>query len=330
MKDILETGGNLTELEQFAKTWFEENNVPIPEGAKAWSKARVKLGEIPPGTTTGTLTRNGINVSDFIAKITSTTSKKIEYAPISQDNIYDTLGLVWLGYTWVNKHKKVTTKCSKCNIEEVLDYGTLQRMKASGTRFCRYCRNAGGKLKLLDRYNVFSGFEPIGRSEDGRVLYKCLKCSSNIERTLAHVNTAEYLVCEKCNPRENFGARLHTEYGYFDSKVEYEAYTVLLKYFSSNDIVRQKKYDELFHTGTNHTADFYILPIDLVLEVTTKSNNIGIKYKETATWKMSLSSNVIFAYSLQEVEDIVRPLLKDIGLTVSNRRNVLCRSTKCR
>ena len=97
MKDILETGGNLTELEQFAKTWFEENNVSIPEGAKAWGKARVKLGEIPPGTTTGTLTRNGINVSDFIEKITSTTSKKIEYAPISQDNIYDTLGLVWLG-----------------------------------------------------------------------------------------------------------------------------------------------------------------------------------------------------------------------------------------
>lgn len=97
----------------------------------------------------------------------------------------------------------------------------------------------------------------------------------------------------------------------------------MLKYFEPEKIIRQKKYNELFNTGTKHTADFYIPHIPLVLEVTSKYNKIGKKYNETAAWKKSLSSIVIFAYSLKEVEDIVRPLPKDNGLTVSNRRSLL-------
>lgn len=62
---------------------------------------------------------------------------------------------------------------------------------------------------------------------------------------------------------------------------------------------------------------------NVVLEVTSRYNKIGIKYKETAEWKMSLSKNVLFAYSLQEVEDIVRSLVKTRELTVDHRRSVL-------
>lgn len=66
---------------------------------------------------------------------------------------------------------------------------------------------------------------------------------------------------------------------------------------------------------------------NLVLEVTSASNNIGAKYKETASWKMSLSDSVKFAYSLKEVEDIVRPLSKVSGLTVDHSGSLLRRSS---
>ena len=109
---------------------------------------------------------------------------------------------------------------------------------------------------------------------------------------------------------------MYTDLGYFDSKIEYEAYKILLKYLPSELIVRQKKYNELFNTGTKHTADFYIPIANLVLEVTSDSNNLGSKYKETAAWKLSLSDKVQFAYSLQQVEDIVRPIAKVLGQAV--------------
>lgn len=322
MSNELETGGSLTELQKYALKWFQDNNVEIPDGAKKWSKCSVKAKQIPPGTTYQTLRRMNINLSDFISGILGITTKKVAHNPITSDNIFE-IGFIWLDYRWINGHKRITTKCVNCAHEEELDYGTLQRMKSSGNKFCRYCRNAGGKEKELSTYDKFEGFKVLGRSNDGRFLYKCNGCSSTIERTLAHVTQAEYFVCETCNPRENFGARLYTDLGYFDSKIEYEAYKILLKFIDPSKIERQKKYDVLFNTGTNHTADFYLVDYNVVLEVTSRYNKIGIKYKETAEWKMSLSKNVLFAYSLQEVEDIVRSLVKTRELTVDHRRSVL-------
>ena len=53
-----------------------------------------------------------------------------------------------------------------------------------------------------------------------------------------------------------------------------------------------------------------------------ESNNVAVPIG-AAAWKLSLSKTVKFAYSLQEVEDIVRPLVKASGLTVDHSRNVL-------
>lgn len=316
MSSVLETGGNLSELQKYALKWFQDNNVEIPEGAKKWSKCYVRAKQIPPGTTYQTLRKQGINLSDFIAGLLNTKSQKVVYSPITPENIQRLIGLIWIDYTWVNGHKRVTTECMECMHREVLDYGTLQRMKAAGNKLCRYCRGAGGKEKDLTLYDKFEGFKVLSRSEDGRFLYRCNECSSTIERTLTHVNQAEYFVCEHCNPRENFGARHYTDLGYFDSKLEYEAYKIILKFISPDRVDRQKKYDTLFNTGTNHKADFYLVDYNIILEVTSKYNKIGAKYKETAEWKKSLSDNVIFAYSLQEVEDIVRSLVKTSELTV--------------
>jgi hypothetical protein len=323
-ESIYEIGDNLEALALKARQWFNDNNVEVPSGARVWQRCSVRKGEIPPGTGVTSLRRYGFNVTAFISAITNNPNlKPYKYNPITQDNIVS-LGFNLLKTRVINGHKKLTVSCLKCTREEELDYGTLQRMKDAGNTFCRYCREAGGKQKTLDSYKEFEGFTLLSRTENKRFNYKCNTCNSNIVRTMTHTHTAEYIVCEVCNPRENFGARLYTELGYFDSKIEFEAYKILLKYFNKDEIVRQKKYNELFSTGTKHTADFYIPKIPLVLEVTSKYNKIGTKYKETALWKQSLSNIVIFAYSLSEVEDIVRPLLKISGLSVDHSGSLLC------
>lgn len=314
---IYETGDSLEALAIKARQWFNTNNVVVPQGAKNWQQCSVRRGEIPPGTGVTSIRRYGFNLTEFISCITGSGKKAYNYSPITTTNSVELVGLVIISEKIVNGHKRVLTKCACCAREEELDYGTLQRMKASLSRFCRYCRNVGGKTKELETYDIFDGFQPVN-IQDKRVKYMCGKCSSIIERTNAHVNTAEYLVCEVCFPKLNFGARHYTELGYFDSKVEYEAYKTILKYLDSKLVIRQKKYNELFNTGTKHTADFYIPSLNLILEVTTSSNNIGQKYKDTAKWKMSLSSSVKFAYSLSEVEDIVRSAMKVAETTVDH------------
>ncbi len=319
-------GDNLETLAAKAKAWFDNNNVQVPKGASNWQKSSVRRGEIPPGTGITSLRRYGFNVTTFISNITGNKSLvAYNYDPINISNCESLLGLKWLSSKEIKGHKRVLTECTYCGTEEEIDYGTLQRMRVANNKLCRYCRNAGGKTKELSIYDKFEGFSIVSRTDDSRFLFKCNTCGSYIERTGTTINTAEYLVCEYCHPERNFGARQYTELGYFDSKIEYEAYKILLKYFLPEEIIRQKKYNELFKTGTAHTADFYIPSIPLVLEVTSRYNKLGTKYLDTAKWKLGLSSLVKFAYSLKEVEDIVRPLAKVSGVTVGHSRNVLRR-----
>lgn len=107
-----------------------------------------------------------------------------------------------------------------------------------------------------------------------------------------------------------------------------KAYKIILKYLPEKCVIRQEKYDKLFNTGTKHTADFYIPSLNLVLEVTSSANNLGQKYKDTMEWKLSLSNMVKFAYSLKEVEDIVRSAMKVAEVAVDHSRSLLRRSTE--
>lgn len=328
---IYEKGDSLEALAIKAKQWFIINNVQVPTGATNWQKCSVRKGEIPPGTGVTSLRRYGFNVTAFINAITGSSKKVYRYNPITQEVLEQELGFLLVSESFVKGHKKLVVRCTNCNVEGEIDYGTLQRMRKAKNRCCYICRGSGGKHKPLEMYNKFDGFNVIYRSDDNRLVYQCTKCDVLLERTLAHISTTEYLVCEKCYPRLNFGARHYTELGYFDSKIEYEAYKVLLSILGdSNLIIRQKKYDELFNTNTKHTADFYIPSLSLVLEVTSENNKIGEVYKQTAKWKQSVSSCVKFAYSLSEVEDIVRSAMKVAEVTVSHSRNVLCCRVKRR
>ncbi len=310
----LETGDNLLkEYANKARKWFNDNDVEVPTGTADWQGKSVRRGEIPPDMSIGALRRNKINVLDLLREITGNKSfKAYNRAPIDSSNIVE-LGFKLISSAMVNKHKKLTVECLLCGFNEVLDYGTLQRMKKSGNKYCRVCRNAGGKTKPLDRYDTVEGFIPIKLIEKS-IFYKCLTCGNTICRGAGYCTTAEYLVCEYCNPRKNIGSKVITKDGAFDSYFEYKCYEKLLEYLKPEDIIKQKSYNELFNTGTKHVADFFIPSLDLVLEVTTASNNLGAKYLDTVKWKLSVSNKVKFAYSIKEVEDIVRPLVKAKGL----------------
>jgi len=311
MEDNFEMGDNLVNLANAAKQWFIDNSVEVPKTAKEWQKCAVSRKEVPPGFTTGTLTRKGINVSDFIAEILDTNSARLNTSPITKDNCLQYTGLIYKSHEVVTGHKRILTECSKCHIEEVLDYGTLQRMRQSDNMFCRYCRNAGGKVKSVERYNK-SEATAISNDGKGHITYKCNTCSNTFIRGTAHASNTDYVVCNTCFPDLIIGTRVGNEYGKFDSMIEFIIYKKLLSYFSASDITRQVSYDTLFQTGTKHTADFYIPKHNLVLEATTISNGIGDRYTKTKEWKLSVSKNIHFVHSGAEVDDIVRPLLKGI------------------
>lgn len=198
----------------------------------------------------------------------------------------------------------------------------------SKVKFCSLCRKSSGAKKPIESYDKFEGFKAI-RFEDNRdsVIYEHRDCGRELRRAKSYValDNTEFLVCERCN--NSFNKRINTELGSFDSTLEYLYYKQLLNILPKEAIMRQITYNELFSTGTKHSADFYIPSLDLVLEVTSSSNNLSASYKATRDWKLSVSPKVRFAYSIAEVEDIVRPLVKAKGLNVGHCRNVLCRRT---
>lgn len=307
-KSIYEKGDNLHSFAEKVKEWFISNKVNIPSTVREWQSLSVRNGEIPPGASINSIRKYGFNCRELIGILTGTLVKGYTYAPLTPINTYR-IGLTWISSKEINGHKKITIQCNNCKFIEELKYETLQRMVKDNDKYCRICRGTGGKEKPLQYYNIFEGFS-IESKLNSRIKYKCNTCNSIIERTMATVSTAEFIVCEVCFPRENFGARIYTDLGYFDSHIEYKAYKVLLKYLLPEEIIRQKKYDELFNTGTKHTADFFIPKLNLILEITTESNNIGPKYNTNVDWKKSLSNTVKFAYSLNQVEDIVQSAMK--------------------
>lgn len=325
MANEFETGGGLQELADFARNWFKENNVEVPSKAKDWQNCSVGLGEIPPGCTTGSLRRKGISALNFIKMIQGNpVSTKHTNDPINKSNCLGRTGLYWEASEMKDSgHRVVKTRCSECNTKEVLDYGTLQKMVVAKNRLCRLCRNCGGKRKPLNQYSS-TDFKAVEFLEDSRIKLKCNKCASFIVRGLSHVKSSEYLVCEVCNPFRALGAKIESKHGAFDSVIEYKAYLKLLELIPAEDIHQQVSYNELFNTGTKHTADFYIPKLDLVLEVTTKGAHmkVGEIYRTTHDWKLGLSDRVKFAYSIKQVEDIVHLAL--LERVASNGGNVLC------
>ena len=125
-----------TDLVIQAKQWFILHNVEVPRTCSDWRNSRVSNLDIPPGLTYGTLLRKSINVSDFIAAILDIKSAASPRNPINSDNSEDIIGLKIVSTEYVNKHAKCSIICLQCGRSDILDYGTLTRMRKSGSKFC--------------------------------------------------------------------------------------------------------------------------------------------------------------------------------------------------
>ena len=304
----------LNELVEFARNWFTSNGVDIPKTAAEWQKCSVARGEIPPGCTTGSLRRLGTTTKWFIESILGkdnpTSIKKV-------DMDYAALGFKLIDHSWYKGHKSCYLECIQCCHKEVIDFGTLARMRDRGDKFCRICRNVGGKPKPIHVYNR-PGFVATEYSNRLVTLTHEL-CGKSITRTAATLANNTVPVCEHCldiSPYV-FGGRFGTKTTHsgivFPSRVEAEVFaqlSLLAKEFNFS-IRRQVPYKEIFsYIDTKHTANFYIPEYDIVVE----AGGINTKrYSETKEWKLSLSNRVCFISKSYQVDDIVRPLLKGKG-----------------
>lgn len=299
----------LNELVIFARNWFVEHNVEMPKSAAAWHNCSVSKGEIPPGCTPGSLRRLGTTTKWFIESILGkdnpTSGKKHEKMD------YTALGFDLLDYTWRKGHKSCSLECLQCGYSEVIDYSTLARMRERGDRYCRICRNAGGKPKPLYVYDR-PGFKAIDYDSYAVTLTHDM-CGKSIVRAAATIANGTTPVCEHCYPDSNYGTRVEIDGILFPSMIEAEVFlqlTKLAKEFNFS-IRRQVPYKELFaDINTKHTADFYIPEYGVIVEAGGVNTQ---RYIETRKWKLSLSDKVCFISKSNQVDDIVRPLLKCKG-----------------
>lgn len=300
----------LNELVEFARNWFTSNGVDIPKTAAEWQKCSVARGEIPPGCTTGSLRRLGTTAKWFIESILGkdnpTSIKKV-------DMDYAALGFKLIDHSWYKGHKSCDLECIQCCHKEVIDFGTLARMRDRGDKFCRICRNVGGKPKPIHVYNR-PGFVATEYSNHIVTLRHEL-CGNTITRTTATLANNAVPVCEHCYPEKNsvFGTKVTLDGITFHSKVEADVYSqlkVLATEFNFT-ITRQIPYATLFSgVSSNHTADFFIPEYSIVVEAGGLNT---ARYKETMAWKLSLSDRVCHVPTANQVDDIVRPLLKRKG-----------------
>lgn len=306
----------LNELVIFARNWFVEHNVEMPKSAAAWHNCSVRKGEIPPGCTPGSLRRLGTTTKWFIESIlgkdnptSGTKHEKMDYA---------SLGFILVDHSWYNGHKSCSLECAQCGHKEVIDFGTLARMRDRGDKFCRICRNAGGKPKPLHVYDR-PGFKAIDYDSYRIVTLRHELCGKFITRTSAALANNTIPICEHCldiSPYVfcgRFGTKTTHSGIVFPSRVEAEVFSqlsLLAKEFNFS-IRRQVPYKELFaDINTKHTADFYIPEYGVIVEAGGVNTQ---RYIETRKWKLSLSDKVCFISKSHQVDDIVRPLLKCKG-----------------
>lgn len=289
-----------------AKKWFEENSKECPKYARDWVKTGIN---IPPGMSRSTLKSKGLKPADIINgiynnEVAQTNSK----AQISLDNI----GLQFLNKTRNSKnHYNYIVKCLNCNTIQSIEYGLLVRWSIAGYKYCSLCRNSSGKSKPIEFYSdlvpsTYKVLEKVLDSKETLLIHHSV-CDKTFTRTISGLvnRETEELSCPYCSD-----LFIKNKVGSFDSLIEKELYDLLIKLVPRADIILHQPYSKLIPTlDRKFIADFYLPKYNLVIEVSTKSNNLP-NYKDRLLEKEVLCKNngINFAFvtSKTQLEDIVQ------------------------
>lgn len=299
----------LENIKEHCKSWFEDNNVECPRRAKDWRH----VGEsIPPGTSATVLRRLGLKPADIINYIYGEGSASSNRRHVLN---YEELGLTFIAKHPVgNGHTNIEYGCLTCGNVDITDQGTIVRWKERDVRGCPTCRNSTGKKKSLEHYQALVGPSfKLTEVEGNRRRYKvhCLDCSFDFSRSTAQITSRETedIFCPSCGDSSLY---VKGGEGKYDSMIEKDLTEHLLSLMA--DVDTQVRYDTFLTTDRKFVADVFIPRYDLVIEITSKSNNLP-KYFDRIEEKRLLCEGggikFFLAYSKSDIEDIVRSLSKD-------------------
>lgn len=205
--------------------------------------------------------------------------------------------------------KPVEHFCSLCN-----SVWNAQPRQVLSNKKCVHCdHNAKAyseeefikKLSIKNPgFELVSGYKRIHKQETFRHAACGFEFTTSPDRILRYE-----IKCRRCNPPErksNWSFKITNEHGTFDSKLEADAYYILIRYFSKDDIKRYYPYPGT----TKMNCDFYISSLDLYIEVSSINKPW---YLERILKKRQMVSNFYFAQNEHQLM-----LIKKISQSFKN------------
>ena len=289
----------------------------IPSTAREWGAGRSGK-TVPPGMTYQTLRRKGISVGDLLSQLLSDYTNRVKNKP----NDFDFLPNI--GMTLISTQGKESVKCScnNCgNISTVLK-GTLRRWESSGKKFCSVCRKASGKVKDIEYYDSELNnpdYRVVDLESGNRLVLEHIHCGKTFSRARGYITSGledASIQCPYCYTGPYF---VHNKGNYL-SKTE-EVLTEHLLSFYTYRVEREVPYSSIMDTDRNFRLDIWLPDLGIGLELTSRSNNLpnynnNLKEKLLLAEKHNIPIHKIT--SKKDIEDIVRPLLKDKEKRITN------------
>lgn len=274
-----------------AKKFFE--NKELPKTTREWRT------NCPPQLTSGKINSLPFTVGDLLREINPnarSARNKITYD-------LDSLGFINLTF----KGSKGTFKCKNCHKTSTAERSTIIRWVNTGKKYCSHCRKSSGTSKGTDYYtNILpENYECLGvhpGAGNTKIKVKHNSCGKTRLYSSRHILSSSYLVCSHCEGL-----------GIYDSIIEKCIVEHLINTYPHLNIRYGVKYSELCYTSRRWVLDVFISDLNLCLEITTKQNGFSGYFENLQDKLNVLQDNGYTAkvvYSIEEVDDIVRSLLK--------------------
>lgn len=296
------------EILAIAREFYKDK--PLPKTTREYRQK----GNSPPGLSDPQLRKRGITVALLLHTLDPSRPppRKEKATPSVKEVDISHLGL---GIGLKDNTGSVTFVCDCCGKER---RSTITTLNKQIDKFCSVCRGVSGVPKDTEYYDSFlpkeyKAISVIREAANTKIVVKHLICGTETTYSSRHVLSRDTngLACSVCSQK-----------GGYDSLHEKE----IIEFLESKGLLSgaktQIKYSEIFNTDRRYIADLYFKDLNAVIEITTKGNGLP-NYFDTLNDKLILlkQNNIkgFVAYSKQEAHDIVRSLLKDKEVEITNQ-----------